>query len=230
MNERPAPAVPTPAPPAAPAPPQASGSRLVFVLGLCGVLSGSILVVAFESTQPSIQRHREEVEREAAREVLPGAVRVEPLYALGGHLAGALPPGTSAEGLAKVFVGYDEQGRRAGYVLKGSASGYGDVVSLMCAYEPESRRLLGLKVLESRETPGLGDRIQKDPTFATRFEQREAPIQGVKPGKGTGDAHEVDMLSGATISSRAVIRAVNEAVRTWEAMLLEHARQDGGAR
>lgn len=227
MSERSAAAV---LPSAPPQPPAASGGRLVFVLGLCGVLSGAILVTAFQTTQPAIERHREEVEREAAREVLPGAVRVEPLYALAGHLVGTLPPGTDAAALSRLFVGYDAQGRRAGYVLRGSASGYADAVSLMCAYEPATRRLLGLKVLESRETPGLGDRIQHDPSFAARFAGREAPIQGVKPGKGTGEAHEVDTLSGATISSRAVIRAVNEAVRIWEPMLLEHAQQAGGPR
>ena len=69
-----------------------------------------------------------------------------------------------------------------------------------------------MKVLESKETPGLGDKIEKDSTFVEAFEGVGAPIVGVKKGRESGAHEEVVMITGATISSRAVIDIINHRV------------------
>jgi hypothetical protein len=66
-----------------------------------------------------------------------------------------------------------------------------------------------MKVLENKETPGLGDKIVKDSAFVSEFVGAAAPLEGVKAGSGDGDPSEVDMITGATISSRAVIDIIN---------------------
>jgi len=66
--------------------------------------------------------------------------------------------------------------------------------------------------LESKETPGLGDKIEKDTEWVAQFGDVTPPVTGVKPGRGTGALGEVDVITGATISSRTVIRAINEAL------------------
>jgi electron transport complex protein RnfG len=76
-----------------------------------------------------------------------------------------------------------------------------------------------MKVLESKETPGLGDKIEKDMDFVTAFDGVAAPIEGVKAGDGSGDPHEVDLITGATISSRTLIRIINNALERLEPML-----------
>lgn len=197
----------------------ASTSRIVTTLTLAGVLAGAILVTAFRTTLPAIERHRAETEREAAREVLRSAPTVEILYDLGGRLAKDLPAGASSGDTPKVFLGRDAAGRRIGFALRGSAPGYADAVTLLVGYDPATKRVLGMKVLEMKETPGLGDRVKTDPAFARSIEGREAPLVLVKPGKGTGDPHEVDAISGATISSRAVVKAIDSAVARWQPLI-----------
>jgi electron transport complex protein RnfG len=66
-----------------------------------------------------------------------------------------------------------------------------------------------MEVVENKETPGLGDKIVKDASFVAEFEGARAPLVGVKAGAGDGDPGEVDMITGATISSRAVIAIIN---------------------
>ena len=47
--------------------------------------------------------------------------------------------------------------------------GYQDVIRiLLYGYSPEHQAIVGMRVLESRETPGLGDKIEKDPAFLAR--------------------------------------------------------------
>jgi electron transport complex protein RnfG len=69
-----------------------------------------------------------------------------------------------------------------------------------------------MKVLRHAETPGLGDKIVRDMAFVGEFDGVQSPIEGVKPNRNTGDPHQVDMITGVTISSKAVIRIINERI------------------
>jgi Na+-translocating ferredoxin:NAD+ oxidoreductase RnfG subunit len=69
--------------------------------------------------------------------------------------------------------------------------------------------VLGMKVLESKETPGLGDKIEKDADFVAEFAGVATPLVGVKSGKSTGAPGEVDMITGATISAQAIVDIIN---------------------
>ena len=79
-----------------------------------------------------------------------------------------------------------------------------------------ARRIIGMEVLESRETPGLGDKIYKDADFVSDFTDLaiDPAIVCVKAGEKSA-AHEVDAITGATISSKAVVRIINETHARW---------------
>jgi electron transport complex protein RnfG len=66
-----------------------------------------------------------------------------------------------------------------------------------------------MKVLEQKETPGLGDKIEKDTSFVAEFRNAVTPLRGVKNGEGD-DSTEIDMITGVTISSRTVIKVINQ--------------------
>ena len=66
-----------------------------------------------------------------------------------------------------------------------------------------------MKVLENKETPGLGDKIEKDSTFVGEFVDVGTPLHGVKKDRATGAHEEVVMITGATISSRTVVDMIN---------------------
>jgi RnfABCDGE-type electron transport complex G subunit len=110
-----------------------------------------------------------------------------------------------------------------GYAVTGAEPGYQDLISLIFGYSAADGRLLGMKVLESKETPGLGDKIFKDMDFVNGFQGVETPIVGVKQGAATGADDEVDMITGATISSRTVIGIINHRVEALGADLENHA-------
>ena len=68
-------------------------------------------------------------------------------------------------------------------------------------------------MLDQKETPGLGDKIEKDTSFRGQFHGKVTPFTGIKTA--TTDPHKIQTITGATISSRAVIRIINNAVALW---------------
>jgi electron transport complex protein RnfG len=72
-----------------------------------------------------------------------------------------------------------------GNAIEAGARGYADVISAMYAYSPEAHAITGFRVVEMRETPGLGDRVGSDPEFLRNFQKLDAthPIEVVKHGK-----------------------------------------------
>lgn len=186
-----------------------AASRLIVTLALAGALAGLLIVSVFQWAQPRILRHQAEVLRAAITEVLGGPDHYETLFVIDDELTPALPAGADSTDYERVWLGYGAGGQPLGFALLGEEPGFQDVIRLIFGYDPETRQLLGMKVLESKETPGLGDRIEKDTSFVAGFAGAEAPITGVKKGAGKGAPEEVDMITGATISSRAVIGIIN---------------------
>ena len=80
-------------------------------------------------------------------------------------------------------------------------------------------------MLESRETPGLGDKINKDVDFLANFTDLavEPTIVGVKKGE-KAKPNEVDCITGATISSKSVIKILNTSTGEWLSELPPLAR------
>jgi electron transport complex protein RnfG len=189
--------------------------RLVLTLALAGLVCGGLLVGAYQVTLPPIQKAQAEALRAAVFRVLPGSVRMEPRVWSGDSLVSGdgAPAGTPT-----VYAGYDEAGRLAGYAIPGEGPGFQDTIKLIFGYDPARDRIVGMYVLESRETPGLGDKIFKDEAFVGSFsELAPRPVTLVK--EPTGDPHQVDAITGATISSKSVVKIVNEAFDRWDGKL-----------
>ena len=109
---------------------------------------------------------------------------------------------------------------------------FADRIRLIFGWDPVAGRLLALKVLESKETPGLGDAVAADgpASFRARFTgvavSETTPVKGVKADATPNAPNEVDTVTGATVSSRAVVKIVNGAVRRWAPAVA--ASREGG--
>ena len=178
-----------------------------MTLGLAGAIAGLAIVFVFQWTAPTIEAYKAEQLRLAIDEVLQRPDRFDTLYVVDGAL---MPSGDPAIH-ERVYLGY-RGAEPVGFAIASGEPGFQDVIGLIFGYDHERDALLGMKVLESKETPGLGDKIEKDTTFVNQFDGVQAPLVGIKSRDNSGDPHEVDMITGATISSRTVIKAINQAL------------------
>lgn len=210
------------------------GARLVLALSLAGLVSGLAIVGAYQATLPAIQANQAAALERAVFEVLPGAERMEKLEWRDGALVaaedgahGAVAGAAGGGAAPAVYAGYGAGGERVGYAVPGEGAGFQDTIRLLFGYRPERGRIVGLAILESRETPGLGDRIYKDPEFVAEFADLAVEPQ-VELVKGGGEGpNQVDAITGATISSRAVVDIVNAAGAEWLGRLPAAAPGDG---
>jgi electron transport complex protein RnfG len=193
----------------APIRPRASSARLVATLALAGAIAGFVLVLVSEWSQPRIEAHRALVLQRAVLEVLDGPASTRTYWLVGGSFTDVPAAGVDTASADRVFVGFDESGAPAGVALAAAEPGFQDVIGLIFGYEPAQGRVLGMKVLESKETPGLGDKIEKDSAFVREFRGVVAPLEGAKESRATGGEREIVMITGATISSRAIIDIIN---------------------
>ena len=192
--------------------------RLLVTLAIAGALSGWLVVSVYKVTLPAVQRHAAAQMREAVREVLKAPARWDTLYLAGGTLSRSAPAGADLAEVPKAFVGYDGTGKRVGVAVTAAEPGFQELLTLMIGFDPATGSLLGFKVLDQKETPGLGDRIERDSAFGRQFAGRVTPLVGVKNRTGSSPS-EVQTITGATISSRAVIRIINDGVARWRPLI-----------
>ena len=105
-------------------------------------------------------------------------------------------------------------GDTAAYILTESAKGYGGDVSVMTAVKPDGT-VAGVAILDvSGETPGLGQNAAKE-SFYSQYAGLKKGVSLLKNG-AKAENNEVDAVTGATITSTAVTRAVNAALDDFE--------------
>lgn len=178
-------------------------------MGLTGLVAGLVILLTHRATAPIVHAAREERLVAAARQVLPGSARLREVEQAGPD---------------RRFIGGDEAGREIGTLVRTSGRGYQDEIVVLYGIERATGRIAGLLILENRETPGLGDRIA-GADFLARFrglalgdgEGRPARFVlrrgGRSPHSGSpGDAHAIDAISGATVSSRALVDIMNRSL------------------
>jgi Na+-translocating ferredoxin:NAD+ oxidoreductase subunit G len=185
--------------------------RLVATLAFAGALAGTLIVGVFNWAEPQILEHRARVMAAAVGEVLAGPDRVERLYVMPDGLVAEAPPGTDTIRAEKVYMGFIA-GSPVGYAIVGQKPGFADFIQIIFGYDPTTRQVTGMRVLESNETPGLGDKIFRDLRFVRGFEGVVAPIRPVPEGGHTGAPNDAELITGATISARVVVEIINERV------------------
>lgn len=117
-----------------------------------------------------------------------------------------VPADTFDEIADGIFEG-KKGGETAGYCVKSSSKGYGGDIVMLVGFDKDLK-LLGIKILQSSETAGLGSKAAS-PEFSDKLAGKIAPLAVNR--NGTGGEREVDAISGATITTNAVAEAINTA-------------------
>jgi electron transport complex protein RnfG len=188
-----------------------------------GVLCGLIIVTVYQVTLPVIERNKAEALQRAIFHVLPNA-STSTTFALRESGGFEVAEGERAEA-ELVYAGYDDSEKLVGLAVEAQGMGYQDVIRLIYGYSFAEEAIIGIRILESKETPGLGDKIETDPDFLQNFERLDVslvddrsalanPVVPVKHGEKT-HPWEVDGITGATISSVAVADILNQSAQYW---------------
>lgn len=199
--------------------------RVQAVLVAIALVAGLAIATVHDWTRPMVQAQRGGLLGNAALEVLPGALSYR-IYARDGD--GRLVPHPGGEG-AELFLGLDAQGRVVGAAVVGSGMGYQDTIQLVYGLDPQQSRLLGMRVTASRETPGLGSRIVEDAGFVQGFSQvvlqfdAAGELQSLRArDEPAYERGEIDAITGATVSARAVARIIDRSLAEWLPILRMH--------
>ena len=94
-----------------------------------------------------------------------------------------------------------------GYSFRSSAGGYGGDVNVVTGINAQDNTIAGISIGSHSETPDLGDRIE-EPSFTDTYKGKSATEELKAVGSPSAD-NEVQLISGATVSSYAVLNAVN---------------------
>ncbi|MDH7513255.1 MAG: FMN-binding protein [Clostridiales bacterium] len=176
-------------------------SRMVAVLTLVGFLSGGFLATVGHLTRERIALNKKmEVER-AILAVVPGASAGRIIH---------------EEKDFTVYAGQDKDGQLAGFAVYAAGTGFQDKIVLMLGLDVSLSRINSLTILEQKETPGLGAKITDETSFLVYWEGKDfgKPLSLRKPPAASREslsASEVNTITGATISSQAVLQIVNSA-------------------
>jgi len=176
--------------------------RLSVVLTLVAAVAGLLLAQTHKLTEEPIRRAKRAERVAALRKVLP-AYDNEP-----DRNKCAL----QQAGRAWAFAVARKGGVFVGAAFESvSEKGYGGSIRVLVGVLPDGT-VQGVEILEHRETPGLGAKIAKD-AFRKQFAGRPAAATNWAVDKDGGDIHAI---TGATISSRAVVDAVKTGLAVYQ--------------
>lgn len=171
--------------------------KLLLITAIVAALLGAVNMI----TEPIIAENAEKSTNDTMKELLPEADKFD--------LDGTKIPESEdpAVTVDKVYCGLKDDGTVVGYVSSAVCSeGYGGDIVVMVGVDPECK-VTKAKVTEMSETPGLGAKSQSE--WIDQFSGLGQNIQVSKNGSAAGAEYKVDAISGATITSNAVTKAVN---------------------
>ena len=189
--------------------------RFALVLFLVNLVAASILAGVYYVTRPKIETQEKLVREEALKEVMPESVgeRLEPVEE------------NKELNYWKVYKGSGS--RASGYIFIAKKYGYSSVIETMVGMKNDGT-ITGVKIISQNETPGLGAKIVEIMSNRTIFkvikemvskerklEKKLAPyfteqFKGLDIRKINLSNPQIDAITGATISSRAVIDSIRE--------------------
>lgn len=197
-------------------------------MGAIGISCAFVIALVYLVTLPYIEANKNAAIEAAIFSVMPDADSMSKLVWRDGVFTAAAEDQQRDNEM--LYAAFDASGRHIGFAITAIGMGYQDRIELMYAYSPQLQRVIGMKVISNRETPGLGNKIGSDKQFLDNFRQLDVtlnvsrnglanPVSVAKKGK-LKLAWQIDSISGATISSKAVASIINSSVNHWAPRLV----------
>ncbi|MFN3411853.1 MAG: RnfABCDGE type electron transport complex subunit G [Exilispira sp.] len=174
-------------------------TKMIIALTIVTLIAGFALAFSYEYFKGRIADNAVKALNESIGSVIPGAVSKE------------LIPSNEMT----IYKVYDkelnfEDKNLLGYAIVTYASGYQGAIKILVSVNPDFTKIITFRVLDHSETPGLGGNIV-NLDFISQYEglSIDKEIKVIK-GISNKDNNEISAISGATISSKAVTKALNE--------------------
>jgi electron transport complex protein RnfG len=207
-----------------------SSLKLILALGIAGLISGAILVGTYIFTEPLIKANKEAATQRAIFKVLEGCETFTTLKLENDKLIEKIVKEGEEESVNDeliIYAGYNVNRELIGFAIPGSEPGFQDIIGTIFGYDGTKKVIIGFEVLESKETPGLGDKIFKDADFLTNFTALAINPEIVPVKKGEKqNPYEVETIAGATISSKAVVRLLNNTMEVWQVVIDNYIKEN----
>lgn len=172
--------------------------KVIVAMVLISAVAAVLLALTYTPTQMQLKILQEEQQKEALKAILPAAADFEPVT--GDQLDDAGEP------VVLYYRGVDSSGNVVGYAVKRNQVGAQGVIQLIAGISADYSSITGMQVMKHSETPGLGALITT-PEFQGQFVNKPVSDVSLKSKGG-----QVDAITGATISSQAVVDALHGAV------------------
>jgi RnfABCDGE-type electron transport complex G subunit len=175
---------------------------MILVLTLVGLIAGGFLSGVAKLTKEKIALNIQKEIEEAIIKVIPGTTRNQKLY--------------EEEDLT-IYEGKDDSGQTTGYAVQTTGIGFQDKITLLYGIDRYRTKIIGLTIIDQKETPGLGAKITDRDVFLQFWKNRDIghPLSLRKPPANSLEElgpSEVNSITGATISSRKVLEIVNSSL------------------
>lgn len=184
--------------------------RTGVILFAFAIIATSLLVFTFNRTQPRIERSQQAAKLALLNQVLPHALYDNDL--LDSHRA--LPPDSrlGTRQPSTLWIARRNQAVTAVALEAIAPDGYSGDIHLLIGIDINGR-LTGVRVTEHRETPGLGDYIDRSKSpWIEQFAGKSLRLPASQQWEVTKDGGAFDARAGATITPRAVVKAVRAAL------------------
>lgn len=185
-----------------------------LVLGLFAIATVGLVAVLQQATAGRIANAEREAQVRALSEILPQGSYDNHLLdnsiQLHDPLLGSKSPQTAYIAM--------KDGKPSAIILRATApDGYSGGIQLLIGIQADGR-LAGVRVLNHRETPGLGDKIElAKSSWIRSFDGRSLSNPAEDGWAVKKDRGAFDQFAGATITPRAVVKAVHKALQYFDA-------------
>lgn len=160
---------------------------------------GLLLAIANAALKPIIDQNEIDLLNEKMKALITDANKFKP----------AINDLRIAETITDIYQALDAKGDTCGFAFTAVGAGFADRIKLVIAVDQTCSQYLGFQVLFSNETPGFGSKII-EPYFSSQFIGAPAgALQLTKSGDDKKIDEQIVAITGATVSSEAVVRIFN---------------------
>ena len=187
-----------------------------LILFAITLVAGVLLGLVYQVTKDPIA-YQEKLAQDKANQSVFAAASTFDDVTLDEAGAAAVAEGFQGVTIESVKEAKDASGAGLGYVIQVKSKGYGDFITYTVGITNDEN-VNGISIIKIAETPGLGMNAEK--VVVPQFVDKAATTFGVaKNGQVTDPATQIEAISGATITSRAITNGVNGAVSYFENVL-----------